>query len=382
MKDLQNILDAGVSADDLPFAVAMVANKSGVIWGGASGDQAAGIKASERTGFRVFSMSKAVGSTAAMILIDRGLLDPETTVETILPEFAALQVLDGFDGEKPILRAPKTKATIRHLATHTSGLEYEFWNGNTAQYFAATGKPTVLSGLKAGLNYPLASDPGTRWAYGINSDWLGQVVERVSGQRIDAFCKKEIFEPLGMSDTQFEVSSSFAPKLAGISIRGENGRFGPMEIAPPSNPEVYGMGHALYSTAPDYIKFLQLFLNHGAIGGHRILSGKGLDWMLADQSGGLGFNKMISVAPPLTADFDPFPGTAKSHSFGFLRVDEDVPGMRSAGSQSWAGVLNTHYWLDLKKGIAAVLMTQSLPFVEERFMKTYARFERAVYAGL
>jgi methyl acetate hydrolase len=382
MKDLQNILDASVANGDLPFAVAMVAGKGQILWAGASGEQSTGVKASPSTGFRIFSMTKAVASTAAMILIERGLLDPEATVESILPEFAALQVLNGFDGDKPLLRAPKTKATIRQLATHTSGLEYELWNTGIGQYFATTGNPTVLSGLKAGLHYPLASDPGTRWAYGISTDWLGQVIEKVSGQRIDAFCQKEIFNPLSMQDTMFEVSAALGQRMAGVSIRGEGGVFGPMDIAPPSNPEVYGMGHALYSTAPDYIKFLQLFLNRGEAGGDQILSEHSIDWMLADQTGGLRFNKLISGVPPLTADFDPFPGIAKSHSFGFLRVDGDVPGMRSAGSQSWAGLLNSHYWFDPKKGVAAMLMTQSLPFVDPRYMATYEKFERAVYAGL
>jgi methyl acetate hydrolase len=382
MKDLQDILDASVTGGDLPFAVAMVASKNKIIWAGAAGEQSPGMNASTNTAFRIFSMSKAVASTAAMILVERRLLDPEAPVESILPEFAALQVLDGFVDEKPKFRAPKTKATVRQLATHTSGLEYELWNGEIAHYFAATGNPTVLSGLKAGLNYPLATDPGTRFAYGISTDWLGQVVEAVSGQPIDVFCQKEIFDPLGMSDTLFEVSPALAPRMAGVSIRGEGGALGPMEIGPPVNPEVYGMGHALYSTAPDYIKFLQMFLNKGSGNGNQILTARSLDWMLADHTNGLGFNKLVSVVPPLTADFDPFPAAPKSHSFGFFRVDDDVPGMRSAGSQSWAGVLNTHYWLDPKKGVAAVLMTQSLPFVDPRYMAVYERFERAVYAGL
>ena len=382
MKNLQDILNSSVSSGDLPFAVAVLANKDEVLWSGAAGDQSAGTPASLNTGFRIFSMTKAVAGTAAMILIERGMLDPEASVESILPEFAALQVIEGFADGKPVLRAPKSKATIRQLATHTSGLEYELWNADIAQYFAATGNPTVLSGLKAGLNYPLASDPGTRWAYGISTDWLGQVIEKISGQRIDAFCQAEIFQPLGMNDTMFEVSYAMAPRMAGVSIRGEGGVLGPIDIAPPAKPEVYGMGHALYSTAPDYIKFLQMFLNKGAVGGTQLISEKGMSWMLADKTGGLGFNRLETVAPPLTASFDPFPGIRKSHSFGFLRVDEDVPGMRSAGSQSWAGLLNSHYWFDPKNGIAAVLMTQSLPFVDPRYMDVYAQFERSVYASL
>ena len=183
-----------------------------------------------------------------------------------------------------------------------------------------------------------------------------------------------------MSDTAFEPSNAMRERLASVAARGEDGKFAPFDIAPPANPEVYGMGHALYSTAPDYMRFLRIFLNRGAMDGKRLLSESSLEWMLADHMNGLTFRKMTTAAPTVTADCDPFPETRRTHSFGHFRIEEDVSGMRSAGSQSWAGVLNTHYWFDIKKDVAAVIMTQSLPFVEPRFMQAYADYERAVYA--
>jgi methyl acetate hydrolase len=374
------VLSLALDRQDVPFVVGMVANAAGLTYSGAFGDAAPGLKASESTVFRIFSMTKAVGSTAAMILIDRGKLNPDTAVEDILPEFSGIKVLEGFDGDKPVLRAPKVKATVRHLATHTSGLEYEFWNAQMADYLAKTGHPSFLSGLKSALFYPMMTDPGTRWGYGPNTDWLGLVVEKIDGRRIDKFCHEEIFGPLGMSDTAFEVSDAMAKRLAAVKIRGEDGTFGPFELAPPPNPEVYGMGYALYSTAPDYVRFLRMFLNRGTLNGSRVLSDKGVDWMLADRMNGLTFEKMVTVAPAITADCDPFAGTPRTHSFGFFRNDVDIPGRRSAGSQSWGGVANTHFWLDPRKDIAAVIMTQSLPFVEPRFMQLYADFETAVYS--
>ena len=101
--------------------------------------------------------------------------------------------------------------------------------------------------------------------------------------------------------------------------------------------------------------------------------------MFADRMNGLTFQKMVTAAPAITADFDPWPGTRRTHSFGFFRNEVDIRGQRSAGSLTWAGVLNTHFWFDPKKDIAAVIMTQSLPFVEPRFMQLYADYERAVY---
>jgi len=380
MSARDTVLSRAVDRQDVPFVVGMVANAAGPTYSGAFGDAAVGLTASEDTVFRIFSMTKAVGSTAAMILVDRGKLNPETPVKEILPDFGRIQVLERFDGDKPILRAPRREATVRHLATHTSGLEYEFWNAEVANYLAKTGHPSILSGLKSAMFYPMMTDPGTRWGYGPSIDWLGLVVEKIDGRRIDKFCRDEIFGPLGMKDTAFEVSDAMAKRLASVKMRGEDGKFGPYDIAPPPNPEVYGMGHALYSTAPDYIQFLRMFLNRGALNGSRLLSEKGVDWMLADRMNGLTFEKMITAAPPVTADCDPFPGTRRTHSFGFFRNEADIPGRRSAGSQSWAGVLNTHFWLDPRKGIAAVIMTQSLPFVEPRYMQSYADFESAVYA--
>jgi methyl acetate hydrolase len=341
MKDLNGILNNAVTAGDVPFVVAMSGNSSGVTWSGVAGERAPGIAATEDTVFRIFSMTKAIGSTAAMILMDRGKLSPDTPVEAVLPQFSDIKILDGFDGDTPRLRAPKIKATVRHLATHTSGFVYGLFNSDMPKYLEATGHPEVLSGLKASLNCPLVFEPGERWDYGIGIDWLGQVVEAVDGRRIDAFCREEIFDPLGMPDTNFEVTDKMAERLATVQARGEDGQFSDFDVAPPSDPEFYGMGHALYSTAPDYMRFLRMFLNKGQMD-----------------------------------------GIEKTHSLGFMRMEEDVAQMRTAGSQSWAGILNTHFWFDQARDVAGVIMTQSLPFGEPRFMEVYDRFERAVYANV
>ncbi|MEP5728486.1 MAG: serine hydrolase domain-containing protein [Sulfitobacter sp.] len=378
MGDMRTVLDTAVEDHNVPFVVAMTANAEGVTFSGASGDAAEGRAAAEDTVFRIFSMTKAVGSVAAMILIDRGKLSMDTPVGDILPEWNTLQVLDGFNDAGPILRTPKTVATVRHLATHTSGMEYEFWNADVPKFMEVTGHPTILSGLNVAMHYPLTTDPGTRWGYGPSIDWLGGVVEAVDGRRIDQFCREEIFEPLGMASSAFEPDG-LEDRLSGVSIRGEDGKFVGMELAPPPQPEFYGMGHAMYSTAPDYLRFLRMILGKGQLDGKRILSEASVAEMTKDQMQGLTFDTMRSVSP-LTADVvlegDPV------HSFIAVTNRQEIPGKRSAGAQSWAGVCNSHYWVDPAKGVAAVIMTQSLPFVEKPFMDTYDAFERAVYAGL
>ncbi|WP_300056012.1 serine hydrolase [uncultured Roseobacter sp.] len=371
MTDIDSILDQGVTEGAVPFVLAMHGDAEGIRYVGKAGD------VSEDTVFRIFSMTKAIGSLAAMILVDRGKLSLDTPVAEVLPAWNDVKVLDGYEGDKPILRVPKTVATVRHLATHTSGMEYEFWNSDVPDFMEKTGHPSILSGLTSSLNYPLTTDPGTRWGYGPNTDWLGQVVEAVDGRRIDAFCTEEIFEPLGMTSTAFEPDG-LEDRLASVAIRGEDGAFGPMEIAPPPQPEVYGMGHALYSTAGDYMRFLRMILNKGTLDGARLLSEDAVATMLADQMQGLAFEKMNSISP-LTADVE-LEGDP-THSVMAVLHRADVPGKRSAGTNSWAGVLNTHYWVDPKKNVAAVIMTQTLPFVEPPFLALYDAFERAVYAA-
>jgi methyl acetate hydrolase len=381
MAGCQHIIDRAVAQGAAPFIVAMAGNASGVTWSGAAGEAAEGRKAAEDTVFRIFSMSKAVGATMAMILVDRGQLSLDTPVADILPEFGDLQVLEGFDGDRPVLRAPKTRCTVRHLATHTSGLVYEFWSPALARYLKVTGHPTVMSGLERALNYPLAFDPGTQWGYGIGIDWLGKLVSAVDGRSIERFATEEIFAPLAMTDTSFRPDEDQKSRLAAGFARGTDG-FRRSGLNPPAEPEFHGLGHCLYSTAPDYLRFLRLYLGGGSVEGVRILSREAADTALANQSGDLDIGSMVSVDPRFSADVDLFPGLAKSHAVLALRVEEDVPGgLRSAGSLGWSGAFNTHFWIDPARDVAGVFMTQLLPFADARFMRALADFEKAVQAG-
>ncbi len=372
MQQLDDLLARSVGGGAVPFVVAMAGKGAGITYGGAMG-------AGADTVFRAFSLTKAIGATAAMILIERGQLSMDTRIVDILPEFGSMQVLDGFDGKVPRLRSPRAQATVRHLATHTSGLEYEFWNADIARYVGLVRHPGMLSGLRVALHYPLASDPGTRWGYGMGIDWLGLVVEAVDGRRIDQFCQQEIFDPLGMARSGFEFDRAMLPD---VFSRTPDGGFAPYNLLPPACPQIYGMGQAMYCTAPDYMRFLRMILNRGVLDGQRVLSENSVAVMQADQMQGLSFRKMVSAMPVITADFDPFPGAPVTHSFGFLRNEADIPGRRSAGSLGWAGLCNTHYWIDPARDVAGVFLTQSLPFAEARVMAAFEAFERGVYAGI
>lgn len=384
MQSIARILEDHVAAGRTPGVVASVATRDGVAFEGAAGVRALGGGQSMTldTVFRAFSMTKAVGAAAAAKCIEDGALTLETPVEDILPAWKDVKILKGFDGETPILEAPQTKATLRHLATHTSGLVYEFWHEGQGRYMAATEAPTILSGLKAALHsYPLAFEPGTKWDYGTGIDWLGQMVEAASGQRIDAYCREKFFDPLGMSDTRFELEGDMEARLAQAHIFAD-GQWAPHEIAPPPGPEIYGMGHALYTTGPDYLTFIRMLLGGGEVGGARVLAEDTVKMYCANQIGDLSVGKMTSYAPPLSADVDFFPEQENKFSLGCLMNTEDIDGKRRAGSQSWAGVLNTHYWFDPTAGVAAVIMLQHLPFVDENCLAIYDAVEREVYRSL
>ena len=139
-------------------------------------------------------MTKAVTSVAAMQLVEQGKLQLDTPIGNILPELAASQVLEGFNPSgAPRLRLAKRPITLRHLLTHTAGFGYGCWNPELIRYVTATGMPSLMTGKLAALRLPLIFDPGERWEYGINIDWIGRAVEAVAGQSLDAYFSAHIF---------------------------------------------------------------------------------------------------------------------------------------------------------------------------------------------
>jgi methyl acetate hydrolase len=377
MAELDELLARAVERSDVPFIVAMVRSREGTLWHGASGRANGSRLASVDIVFRLFSMTKGIGALAALMTVERGLLNLNTPVSTVLPEFDDIEVLDSMGPTGPVLRPPGREVTLRHLLTHTSGLAYGTYNTKMAAWAAASDTPHAVTGLYRALHVPLMFDPGDQFAYGIGYDWVGQMIERVDGRRIDRFCQEEIFDPLGMPDTCFEPDG-VCDRLADLTERSSDGRFLGCKLEPARHPEFYGLGGSLYGTPQDYMKFLRLLLNRGELDGQRLIHPATVDLMLTNQIGALRLPVMTSTVTR-SADVDLVPGCLKSHSMAFLRNETAVPGMRAAGSLAWAGTANTHFWLDPRNDVAGVFMTQMLPFCDSRFMQTYAAFERAVY---
>lgn len=332
--------------------------------------------------YRLMSMTKALVAVGALQLIEQDRLRLDQEVAEVLPHFRELKVLDGFEGDEPRLREPRSAATVRQLFTHTSGLGYSFQDPNLLRFHEVTGLPDPLSGLRTSLSAPLIADPGTAWNYGISYDWLGQAIEAVSGQDLDTYLHEHVFEPLGMSDTTFAPSGEQRSRLMGVHARTADGRLAISDLDLPPDPEFYGGGHGAYATAGDYARFMAALLGGGQLDGTRILKPETVELMFTDQLGGIPMpDGSTSTVPELSNDVPPLPF---SHTFGLgLHVfTEDLPGMRRAGSGDWSGLCNCYYWIDRGSGVAGAFLTQVLPFYDGQVLQPVLETEQAVYAEI
>jgi CubicO group peptidase (beta-lactamase class C family) len=378
---IDRLLAGAVEREALPGAVAVVAGPEGVRHVAVAGTMRAGgdRDVREDTTFRLMSLTKALTSVAALQLIERGCLGLDQEVTSVLPAFGDLPVLDGFDGDTPRLRPPAGPTTIRHLLTHTSGLAYAFANGDLRRYLNATGTPDAISGRHDAIAIPLVADPGTAWNYGVSTDWLGQVVEAISGQDLAAYLAEHVLDPLGMHDTAFAPTEEQRERMMAVHRRTPGGGLAAEDFELPSDPEFAPGGHGAYGTALDYGRFLSALLGGGTLDGARIVAPETVDMALTDHLGGLPLPQVTqSMMPQLSNDIIAMP-FKQSWGLGFHLTLEDVPGRRRAGTGDWAGLMNCYYWIDRASGIAAVLCTQVLPFFDGPILETMMAFEQAVY---
>jgi len=378
------LLDKAVTAGAVPGVVAMAANREGVIYQGAFGERAlaTGQPMTADTVGWIASMTKAITSVAAVQLVERGKLDLDAPAYTIVPAIAEAQVLTGFDpASNPQTRPPKRPITLRHLLTHSAGFSYELFNTDIQKVQAAWGLPGIIECKEASLKTPLLFDPGERWEYGINIDWAGKMIEAVSGQKLGAYLQDNLLGPLEMTSTAFRISPDMRKRLAMMHMRGPDGALVPMDFEITQQPEVEGAGHALYSTAGDYLKFLRMILNGGQLGGERVLKPETVRLLEINH---MGSNRVtfMNSATPLSNSAEFFPGVEKSWSLAFQINHEKVSTGRPAGGLMWAGLSNCYYWIDPASGIAGVYLTQLLPFGDVKSLPLYLDFETAVYDSL
>src|ERR1700751_5116492 len=372
-------------AREIPGVVAMAANNQEVIYQGAFGkrDLSKDDAMTADSVFWIASMTKAITAAAAMQLVEQGKLSLDAPIGKVLPDLASPQVLEGFDAKgEPKLRPAENGINVTHLLTHTAGVCYEMWNGDKATYLEKTGLPGITSCKNDALKTPIASDPGTRWEYGTNIDFVGKAVEAVSGKRLDAYLRDHIFAPLGMNDTGFKLTDAMRKRLVGMHARNPDGSLAPLPFELEQDPEFHMGGGGLYGTAGDYIKFTQMILNKGRGNGNQVLRPETVASMSQNHIGDLVVTKMTSAALIYTNDVDLYPDMVKKWGLSFLITTDKTPEGRSAGSLAWAGLANTFFRIDPARDGGGVILMQMPPFLGARFLEAFAGFERGIYAGL
>lgn len=382
---LDALLDDAVSAGSVPGVAVVVSTRDGVAYEGAAGSLDASDPGAAAVGpdtvFRMASMTKAMASVAALQLVEEGALGLDTPVHEILPAFGDLQVLEGFDGDAPRLRAPARAPTITDLLTHTSGLGYFFTNTDLLRWHELTGTPSVLTGLRAGLMTPLVHDPGTVWEYGIGTDWLGLVVGEVAGKPLDEVLRERVFTPLDMPDATFRPTDEQRARMMVVHARQGDGTLEPTALDLPADPEFMAGGSGAYATARDHGRFLRALLRGGELDGARILKEETVRLLFTDHIDGIQQPELMrSAVPELSNDVPSLP-IRQGWGLGLHLRHDRIPGMRAAGSGDWAGLFNCYYWIDPASDMSAAVLTQVLPFFDPGVVGTMLNVELALYAG-
>jgi methyl acetate hydrolase len=382
---IDQILRQKSDAKEIPGVVAIAANSKELIYQGAYGkrDLSKDDPMTSDSVFWIASMTKAITAAAAMQLVEQGKLSLEAPIGKVLPDLASPQVLEGFDARgEPKLRPAKNPITLRHLMTHTAGFAYDMWNGDMVRYLEKTGTPGITTCQNAALKTPLMTDPGTRWEYGTNIDFVGKAVEAASGKRLDAYLRDHVFTPLGMTDTGFKIGESQRKRLVAMHGRGPDGSLAPIPFELEQDPEFHMGGGGLYGTADDYIKFTRMILNKGKGNGNHLLKPETVALMGQNHIGELTMTRMVSAVAFATNDVDLYPDMAKKWGLSFLINTARTPEGRSPGSLAWAGLANTYFWIDPARDVSGVILMQVLPFADGKCLEAFAGFERGVYAGL
>jgi methyl acetate hydrolase len=371
-KPIETRLQQAVADKTVAGVVAIAVDRKHVLYRGAFGvaDVTTSRPLEPHALFRIASMTKAITSTAAMQLVDAGKFGLDDPVAKYLPALAEPMVIELPEVEGDYrLRPARRPITVRHLFTHTSGFGYPFTSATLRDYKPRPGDPAE----------PLLFDPGERWHYGTSVDWLGRLVEKISGEPLEDYFHRHIFTPLHMPDTFYNVPADKQARLAAVHHREPDGSIVKEVNQPPPTIAMPIGGGGLASTADDYSRFLRMLLNGGTLDGTRILSAKSVAQVGENQIGAIGVRALKSALPQRSDDFTFINDGRDKWGLGFLITTEHVAGKRSAGSLSWGGINNTYFWLDPARGIGGVILMQFLPFADPKALAVYDSFERSVY---
>jgi CubicO group peptidase (beta-lactamase class C family) len=330
-------------------------------------DRGARMALTDESIFRIHSLTKLIVSVAAMLLVERGKISLDSPISNVIPGFAELRVLMAHATSIDQTEALQRPVTLRHLLSHTAGFSYGFIDPTTLidRHYLDNGlnllnpyEGDLRTFVDSVIQFPIAFQPGTHWRYSVATDIVGYIIECVSGQSLDAFLRRNLFEPLGMTNTGFYVAPEKRHLV--VSLAQANDMYRPMETgysespieaAAPlvESPKFMSGGGGLYSTAYDYLNFMQLIEARGMWCGEQIIRRQTLEEMLVGQ-----------LPPGIGLKFPMWqlPGVDFGLGFALKARESETPG--SIGHYFWGGMAGTHSWV-FDNGIVALCMTQMMP---------------------
>ena len=399
--EVKRAIEEAVTSGDVKMSIGLITKKDGDLLNHAAGfrDESGLIKMEHDSILQIASMTKLVTTIAILQLVEKEKIVLDNQIDYYLPELANLKVLKGFDQGSPVYLEPSRRPTVRELITHTSGFTYDFLDEDINALVNMGLLETTLKDPPDGmfLKAPLIAEPNEKFQYGISTDWLGVLVERVSESDLITYFDKNILGPLEMDDTFYEFPSEKMDRASSIWIRSNaplpsffqrlflrvTAFFSGSDLihveqlqpksAKKGSFEFYTGGGGLYSTTSDYSKILRMLLNNGVLNDHQILSEEMVDKM---------FDNHSSDHEIQLGSWNMSFGAEANWGLGFMVHPAGTSFGRSENSASWGGIFNSYYWIDRETGIAGIFATQLFPFFDERFIKHYNTFESEVYKAL
>ena len=323
---------------------------------------------SEDNIFRIFSMTKAIASVAALQLVEQDLIGLDDPLDELMPEMTSIPILD----KEGNLVEAKNSITLRSLLTHTAGFGYDFLDSR------------LQTIDKSDWDYddlPRLFEAGDKWHYGTNLDWVGKIIEKLSGEDLETYLRKNITGPLRMNSTWFNVPDNLKDKIVSWGARDSTG-FQEYPRIPTEKVTVYSAGGGLFGSPKDYMTFLNCIMNQGRYEGGQILKPETIETMFTNQlPNGLSLTYNLSDSG-MVATMGGFQDESDTHGLAWALENNEDESVRTIGSAYWAGIANSYYTLDREKGIAVVYFTQFLPFNDKVSYDFYRLFEKEVYSGL
>lgn len=383
-RTIDALLAEAVEAGDVPGVTLSVVDREGFLYKGAAGVLKAGSNTPARTDSLIWlaSQSKLLVVLATLQAIEERLASIDDNAGKFLPEIDQIPVFDGFESDGTVRTRPaKTKVTLRHLITHTAGGGYPFFNPTVRDIQSNGAVPSILSGrLESLRRTPWLFEPGSAFEYGTNIDWLGRVLEAITGTELSALVKTKITDPLGLLDISPLLDAERRAKLLSVHGRAPNGALQPIDFALPENPEFQPGGHYLFGTVSSYARLLQALLRGGELDGVRILKKETIEAGFRNQIGELLFHPITSADRNTTNDVDLIPGVTHRWAYFGAVNEAPAPWSHPAGSIFWAGLANSYYWIDPTRGIAGAIGTQILPFANPKVLALQNKVEQIVGA--